>query len=165
MVLTALSLSTDSLVVAVALAQLFTSIPSRMVLVLLFGVCDGTAVIVGAELGWRLGVSLSSQVVVLLLAFYGFYVLAVARWRWRAVSRGPAWLLPFMMSLDNLAYGVETHGGKALADQAVVLGLSSSLMTAIGLAMGTFAFKPAGRSREQATGVLLIAASAALLLT
>ena len=166
MVLTALWLSTDSLVVAAAVAQLFTSISSRLLLVVLFGACDGAAVLVGAGLGWRLSTTWSDQVVLSLLALYGLYVLAVARWGWRAVSRGPAWVLPIMMSLDNLAYGVKAHNlGPALGHQAVVLGLSSSLLAALGLVIGTLASKPARQFRAQATGLLIIAASAALLFT
>jgi putative Mn2+ efflux pump MntP len=165
-VVTFLLLGIDSLVVSVAIAPLFTSRSTRVALALLFGVCDGAATLVGAALGVRFSGPFAGDLASILLAAYGLYILLVVCWGQRTLARWPAWVMPVLFSLDNLAYGIKMrNAGHDLVQEALVLAVSSALMSMIGLALGAMLAKRTGGARSLATGPLLIAAAAVALMS
>jgi putative Mn2+ efflux pump MntP len=165
-VVTLLLLGIDSLVVSVAIAPLFTSRSTRVALALLFGVCDGAAILIGAALGFRFSGPLAGDVASAVLAAYGLYILIVARWGWRTLARWPGWVMPVLFSLDNLAYGIKMrNAGHDLGQEALLLAVSSALMSLFGFALGGMLATRTGGARSLVTGPLLIAAAAVALIS
>jgi hypothetical protein len=155
----------DSLVVSAALSPMFKLWSPGWRLAFAFGACDAIAFLVGSafSLGpWARDVAEPALPAAVLA--YGFYALAAVRWSgFRAAAR-PAYLLPVLMSLDNLAGGVlagSPIGGTF--EQAAVLGLTSGGLSLLGLAAGNVLFSRLARQEVGSAASALIAASFLLL--
>jgi putative Mn2+ efflux pump MntP len=99
--------SLDSFIVCLALGPLSAGRTFRMRLAATFGIWDGVASLVGAELG---GAAVSNadahQVGSMLVALYGLYVLAMARLAARERSEKMMFVLPVALNVDNLFAGI-----------------------------------------------------------
>jgi len=164
--LAAFLLSLDSFVVAVALSPLINSPVSRWRLASLFGVCDGLAVIVGSALSQSVsGLHINERVVPFFVVVFGLYCLVAAQWKQFRAHPRLVWILPMLMSLDNLAYGAgigELTG--SVFTQALALAATSLALAAIGLYIGSFVRFASARASELAAGIALSAAGLVLLL-
>jgi putative Mn2+ efflux pump MntP len=160
LLLTALFLSLDSFVVSIALSPLINSPVSRWRLASLFGICDGLAVLVGSALSQSApGLHINERVVPFFVAVIGLYCLVAAQWKQIRANPGLVGILPFLMSLDNLAYGAGI--GKLTASvfaQALALAAASLALAAMGLYIGSFVRFASARASELATGIGLLAA-------
>jgi putative Mn2+ efflux pump MntP len=157
--LTALMLSVDSLVVSFALGPFVVSRARRTKMAILFGVCDALAVAAGALLGRAPG-SWNHAGPALLLA-YAVCVLAAGRLGSRVVERWPIFVLPVVMSLDNLAYGVSIRSSSAqVVWHATAFGLASVAMAFLGFALSARVARALVESRDRA--LVLLAASCVL---
>jgi putative Mn2+ efflux pump MntP len=158
--LSAVLLSLDSLVVALALSPLLRSAAQRWRWAALFGLCDGLGVMMGfafGEAGW--GAALAHRAVPFIALSCGVYCLVAACWnKFRADPR-LALALPVLMSLDNFAYGVglDSLAGEALG-RAVIMGLASFSLALVGLVLGGAIRFPGLRAREWSAGFALLAA-------
>jgi len=103
--LAALLLGSDGFTVSLALGPLITRTPARRRLALAFGLCDVAATIAGFALHRRIPGGWVAGGAPALALSYGCYVLVVARSAPARLHRWPAYLLPVLLSLDNLAYG------------------------------------------------------------
>jgi putative Mn2+ efflux pump MntP len=162
--LTALLLSLDSFIVAVALSPLFEFPVWRWRLASIFGICDGLAVLVGSALSYTdLSFHIGEQAVPLFVVVFGIYCLVAAQWKRFRARPGLVCILPALMSLDNLAYGMSigplTVGVFA---QALTLGAASLALAILGLYLGSFVRFASTRASELAGGVALLTAGLVL---
>src|SRR5262249_10956975 len=136
-------LGIDSFLVGTALGPVIRERRRRWALALAFGVCDGLALLVGFQVGPPAGVSLAwcEWAGVVAVGLYGVLVLFAAAWGRVAAADGRArWLpliLPFVMSLDNLAAGVgHAEAGTPSAVLVLVPAALSGALAACGLFVG-----------------------------
>lgn len=124
-----LLLGVDSLIAGAAIG-LIVSRRSRLPLAALFGVADGVGFLIGAGLGWRLSGGVSEALQMGTLVALGLYLLVVAAGTRRVAASWPVWVVPWVLTLDNLTYGL---AGDHAAAQAGQQALSSGLLALAGL--------------------------------
>jgi hypothetical protein len=160
-----LLLGIDSLIACLAIGAIVDR-RWRLPLVALFGIADGTAFLIGAGLGWTLSAGLTEVLEVATLAALGAYLLVVAAGS-RQLTRLPVWLVPFALTMDNLAYGVANDYSGSLAGHAAEQAVSSSVLALVGL-LAVAAVFPRVERRAAAVrvagGALLLAAGGFALL-
>ena len=128
-----LLLGVDSLIAGIAIGAIVDR-RWRLPLAALFGVADGVVFLIGAGLGWQLSAGATEVLEIGTLAALGFWLLVVATGTRRVAELWPVWVLPFALTLDNLAYGaVNDHSAGWLLGHAGEQALSSSLLALIGL--------------------------------
>src|SRR5687768_5998913 len=98
-----LLLGLDSLIVCVAIGALVEG-RTRLKLAALFAIADGGAFLIGAGLGWTISASMTEVLEVVLLAGLGLYLMVIAAGS-RRLAELSVWLVPFALTVDNLAYG------------------------------------------------------------
>jgi hypothetical protein len=157
-----LLLGVDSLIAGIAICAIVDR-RSRLPLAALFGVADAGAFLIGAGLGWQLSAGVTEVLEIGTLAALGLWLLIVAAGTRRAAELWPVWVLPFALTLDNLAYGaVGDHSTGWLLGHAAEQALSSSLLALIGLVAGAAVLRRAPVMERRAVAVRF--AGAALLL-
>ena len=160
-----LLLGIDSLIACIAIGAIVDR-RWRLPLAALFAVADGTAFLIGAGLGWTISAGLTEVLEVVLLAGLGFYLIVVATGS-RRLAELSVWLVPFALTVDNLAYGVANDYSGSLAGHAAEQALSSSLLALVGL-VAVAALLPRTERRAAAVrvagGALLLAAGGFVLL-
>jgi putative Mn2+ efflux pump MntP len=155
-------LSLDSFVVAIALSPSVSTSGARWRMALLFGLCDGIAVLAGFALSQTgLFVHISENAAPLFSLVYGIYFLIAAQWKHFRVHSSLVYLLPAFMSLDNLAYGLKISSAASpdLPLQVAALGMASMTLASVGFFLGGLIHFTNARSSHLATGVALIAAA------
>ena len=167
-----LLLGIDSLIACVAVGPIISrrwGVPFAA----LFGVCDGGGYLLGSAFHWSVPGNVSSIVQTSVLMALGIYWIAIAIFAGAtqvSSARRLAWALPFVLSIDNITFGVVGDHPGAILGQAGQQALSSVLLAGLGLAVGLgFArvFPATRRHAAIANGVAggaLILASGALLL-
>jgi hypothetical protein len=164
-----LLLGLDSLIVGLAIGPIVER-RWRLPLAALFGVADGVAFLAAAGLGWQLSEGLSSVLATGTLVALGLWLLVVAAGTQRVAASWPVWVVPWALTLDNLAYGlVGDHSAGSLFQHAGEQVLSSALLASIGLlaAVALPRVLPAMQRRAvaaQVAGGALIVASGGLVL-
>jgi hypothetical protein len=123
-----LLLGVDSLIAGVAIGTIVER-RWRLPLAALFGVADAAAFLIAAGLGWQLSEGLTLALGTGTLAALGVWLLVVAAGTRRVAELWPVWVVPFALTLDNLAYGAVGDHSAGWLEQA----LSSSLLALIGL--------------------------------
>ena len=140
-----LLLGTDSLIACIAVGPIM---PRRMsVLVpfaLIFGVADGLGYLLGCALHWSYPDSWGNFAPTV-IALIGAYWIVVAVLSKRAAkaeenpkARWGVWILPWLLSLDNITYGTVdgvSHGASIYLS-ALEQTLSSAIQAGVGLAIG-----------------------------
>jgi hypothetical protein len=128
-----LLLGVDSLIAGVAIGAIVDR-RWRLPLAVLFGVADAAAFLVAAGLGWQLSEGMTVALGTGTLAALGVWLLVVAASTRRVAELWPVWVVPFALTLDNLAYGaVGDHSAGWLLGHAGEQALSSSSLALIGL--------------------------------
>jgi hypothetical protein len=169
-----LLLGIDSLIACIAVGPIVNQrwcIP----LAALFGICDGGGFLIGSAFHWSVPDNISNIVTTAVLLALGLYWIAIAVFASKTqvnTSRWGLWVLPFVLSIDNITFGI-VDGVSKTASVWVSAGeqlLSSAILAGIGLAVGIGLARaiPAWR-RHQAVangiaGGALIVASGILLL-
>jgi hypothetical protein len=128
-----LLLGIDSLIACIAIGAIVDR-RWRLPLVALFGVADAVGFLIGAGLGWQLSEGMTVALGTGTLAALGLWLLVVAAGTQRVAELWPVWIVPFALTLDNLAYGAAgNHSASWLLGHAGEQALSSSLLALIGL--------------------------------
>jgi hypothetical protein len=172
-----LLLGVDSLIACIAIGPII-SMRVAVPLAVLFGVGDGAGFLLGTAFHWSVPDNVGTIVETGVLAGLGLYWIGIAVLSKRMAaaevqsrSRWGVWILPWVLSIDNITYGiidgVPAHATvwQSAGEQA----LSSAAQAAIGLAIGmaVASLFPAVRKRMAlANGIcggLLIAAAGVLL--
>jgi hypothetical protein len=131
-----LLLGIDSLIACVAIGSLVGR-RTRLPLAAAFGIVDGVSFLIGASVGVRISDSLSTVLQTALLAGLGIYLFFVATQVHRFGVSWPLWLLPLVLGIDNLTFGlVGDRSASSLLSQAGQQAASSALMAFIGLMVG-----------------------------
>jgi putative Mn2+ efflux pump MntP len=158
-------LGIDSLIACIAISPLVRA-TSRIPLGALFGIADGLGFVVGSSIGWHPAPELTDVARSLLILGYGLYILLVATsTRWVAV-RWPVWVLPWVLSLDNLSYGLATHSGvRSVLEQAGWQTLASGALACAGLSIGWALRRVHRRVADCVAGGALILCAGLLFLT
>jgi putative Mn2+ efflux pump MntP len=129
-----LLLGLDSLIICLAVGGLVER-GSLLRFAALFGVADAAAFLVGSGLGWQLSGALTGALQTGIMVGLALYLLVFAAGL-RQLARWPLWVLPWALTLDNLAYGVAgDNTGASLFQQAGAQALSSTLLALVGLAV------------------------------
>jgi hypothetical protein len=177
-----LLLGVDSLIACIAVGPIMAK--RRMVVLssfaLLFGVGDGGGYLLGTAFHYSMPNALSGSVEYGVMLALGIYWLAVA-----LISRGAAkaemsskshwgvWILPWLLSIDNISYGVVSGvpAHFSVWASAGEQALSSAVQAGIGLAIGigVVAAFPALRRRmplaNAVAGILIILGAGFMLAT
>jgi len=140
-----LLLGVDSLIACIAVGPIMERRWSVLVpFALLFGVGDGGGYLLGTALHWSFPDSLNFLAPVV-VAVIGVYWIAVAIVSRRAAaaednprSRWGIWILPWLLSLDNITYGAVdgVSSGASVWVSALEQALSSIIQAGVGLAIG-----------------------------
>jgi putative Mn2+ efflux pump MntP len=172
-----LLLGVDSLIACIAIGPIIGR-RAAVPLALLFGVGDGGGFLLGSAFHWSVPDNVSNVVETGVLLALGIYWIAiailsrqVATAEQQSRSRWGVWILPWVLSIDNITYGivdgVPAHATvwQSAAEQA----LSSAVQAGIGLAIGmaiAVLFPAVRRRLALANGICggaLIAAAGVLL--
>jgi hypothetical protein len=124
-----LLLGIDSLIACLAIGALVDR-RSWVWLAALFAAADAGAFLIGAGLGWGLMSQAASELIGMgTLVLLGVYLLVVAAGTAQVTARRAVWLLPFALTLDNLAFGMAGEPTSSVLAQAV----SSGMLAYLGL--------------------------------
>jgi hypothetical protein len=138
-------LGTDSLIACVAVGALVSK-RSWVPLALIFGVSDGLGTLLGITLHLNVSDTASAIVETAFMAGLGVYWLGVAVMSKRMRGTGWVWLLPWILTIDNITYGTIDHAwSHAAGVQALETGLSSAIQAGIGIAISVVVAKSAPR--------------------
>ena len=162
-----LLLGIDSFIACIAIGALVDR-GSRLRLAALFATADLVGFLVGAGLGWQISGGMTGALTTGILVSLGVYLVVVAAATSRVAATWTIWAVPFVLTLDNLAYGlVGDHSAGALLQDGAQQALSSSLMALAGLLVAAMLSRGlpalAGRVRF-AGGALIVAAGGMALL-
>jgi hypothetical protein len=124
-----LLLGIDSFIACLAIGALVDR-RSWVWLAALFAAADAGAFLIGAGLGWGLMSQAASELIGMgTLVLLGIYLLVVAAGTAQVTARRAVWLLPFVLTLDNLAFGMAGEPTSTVLAQ----GLSSGMLAYLGL--------------------------------
>jgi hypothetical protein len=160
-----LLLGIDSLIACLAIGAIVDR-RWRLPLAALFAVADGSAFLIAAGLGWTLSAGLTEVLEVGTLVALGSYLLVVAASS-RRLAELSVWVVPFALTVDNLAYGVGSDYSGSLFGHAAEQALSSSLLAFAGLVAAALLLPRMERRAAAirvAGGALLVAAGGFVLL-
>ena len=127
-----LLLGIDSLIACMAIGAIVDK-RWRLPLPAMFGVADGVAFLIGAGQGWTISAGMTEVLEIGTLGALGLWLVAVAAGTRRAAELWPLWVLPLVLTVDNLAFGVANDYSGSLVGHAAVQALSSSLLALVGL--------------------------------
>ena len=160
-----LLLGIDSLIACMAIGAIVER-RWRLPLVALFGAADAVAFLIVAGLGWQLSAGVTEVMAIGTLAALGLWLLVVAAGTRRVAGLWPVWVLPFALTLDNIAYGaVGDHSTGWLLGHAGEQALSSSLLALIGLVAAAVVLPRALPAMERRAVAVRFAGAALLLAT
>ena len=161
-----LLLGTDSLIACIAIGPIMAkrSVATLSLLAVLFGVGDGLGYLLGCALHWSFPDSLSflAPTVIAVIGAYWIGVAIVSRMAAKAELSEKAhwgvWVLPWLLSLDNITYGVVdgVSNGASVWLSAFEQFASSAIQAGVGLAIGigiAAAFPPVRRRMWLANGL------------
>ena len=124
-----LLLGIDSLIACLAIGALVDR-RSWVRFAALFAAADAGAFLIGAGLGWGLMSQAASELIGMgTFVLLGVYLLVVAAGTAQVTARRAVWVLPFALTLDNLAFGMAGEPTSSVLAQA----LSSGMLAYLGL--------------------------------
>jgi putative Mn2+ efflux pump MntP len=163
-----LLLGIDSLIACIAVGAIIRrrwSVPFAA----LFGICDGGGFLLGTAFHWSMPDRVSNITEAVVLGVLGLYWIGIAIFSRQAAladqqsrSRWAVWVLPFVLSVDNITFGLVDGVSKnasvwqSAGEQAV----SSAILAGIGLVVGmgiAYAIPTLRRRMALANGVCGVA--------
>ena len=157
-----LLLGIDSLIACLAIGALVDR-RSWVWLAALFATADAVAFLIGAGLGWGLMSAAASEVIEMgTLVLLGVYLLVVAAGTAQVTARWAVWVLPFALTVDNLAFGMASEQTSSVLAQA----LSSGMLAYLGLFAAVWLPRvlPAKVEATRVAGAALLIGAGALFL-
>jgi hypothetical protein len=126
-----LLLGIDSLIACFAVGAL---VSRRLPYAVLFGVCDAGGFLLGTALHWSMPDATATVVETAVLVVLGVYWVAIAVFSRRVADTRWVWALPFVLTIDNITYGLIDHAwSSSVAVQAIEQLVSSALLALVGL--------------------------------
>ena len=96
--------------------------------------CDADGFLLGTWLHWSIPDGTANVVKTAVLVGLGVYWLGIALYARRLAETRWVWALPFVLSIDNITYGLIDHAwSSSVAVQAIEQLISSSLLALVGL--------------------------------
>ena len=139
-----LLLGVDSLIACIAIGPIISRRWAAP-LIALFGIGDGGGYLLGTAFHWSVPDGVSNIVQTAVLLALGLYWIAIAIFSKKAAmaeqqskSRWGVWILPWLLSLDNITYGAvdgASHGASIYLS-AFEQFASSAIQAGVGLAIG-----------------------------
>ena len=165
-----LLLGIDSFIACFAVGAL-VSRRSWLPFAALFGICDAGGFLLGTAFHWSMPDATANVVETAALVGLGIYLLVIAVGVRRVAQTRWVWALPFVLSIDNITYGLIDHAwSSSVAVQAIEQLLSSALLALIGLVLGAAVLRaiPGAQQRSRVftagfAGAALIIAAPLLL--
>jgi hypothetical protein len=157
-----LLLGIDSLIACLAIGALVDR-RSWVWLAALFAAADAGAFLIGTGLGWGLMTQAASELIGMgTLVLLGVYLLVVAAGTAQVTARRAVWVLPFALTLDNLAFGLAGEPTSSVLAQA----LSSGMLAYLGLFAAVWLPRvlPAKVEATRVAGAALLIGAGALFL-
>jgi hypothetical protein len=157
-----LLLGIDSLIACLAIGALVDR-RSWVWLAALFAAADAGAFLIGTGLGWGLMTQAASELIGMgTLVLLGVYLLVVAAGTAQVTARRAVWVLPFALTLDNLAFGLAGEPTSSVLAQA----LSSGMLAYLGLFAAAWLPRvlPARVEATRVAGAALLIGAGALFL-
>jgi hypothetical protein len=162
-----LLLGIDSLIACLAIGAIVDR-RWRLPLAATFGLADGVGFLIGAGLGWQLSENLTAVLSAGTLVALGLYLIVVAAGMQRVAASWPVWVVPWALTLDNVAYGAVGDSSSPLFQQAAQQALSSALVAFVALSAAALLPRvvPAlgQRAANQVAGGALVLAAGGLVL-
>ncbi len=161
-----LLLGIDSLIACLAIGALVDR-RSWVWLALLFGVADAVGFLIGVGLGWALMSEAASEVIEMgTLVLLGVYLLVVAASTAQMTARWAIWVLPFVLTVDNLTFGLASEQTGSIAGEALAMVLSSGMLAYLGLFAAVWLPRvlPAKVEATRVAGAALLIGAGALFL-
>src|SRR3954452_16526805 len=151
-----LLLGVDSFIVCLAISPIVEP-HWRWRLAALFGLADLIGFMVGAGLGLQIAAGSSAVAKTTLLVGMGLWLIAVAAGTKHAGTRWSLWIIPWVLAIDNLTYGlVGDHSASSAFSQA----LASTLMGIAGIVLAAGLARVAHRTvSTRLAGVALVVAA------
>jgi uncharacterized membrane protein YhaH (DUF805 family) len=154
-----LLLGVDSLIACLAVGTVVNR-KWRVPFAVCFGIADAGGFLLGTAFRWNVSDGVATVVETAVLVALGAYWILIAVLSRRASDPGSSnrwvWILPWVLSIDNITFGVIDHAwSHSVAVQALEQAVSSALLAGIGLAVSVYATRaiPAlQRSRIAAMG-------------
>jgi hypothetical protein len=165
-----LLLGVDSLIACIAVATIVDK-RIRIPFAICFGIGDGGGFLLGTALHWNMPGGVANVVETGVMLALGVYWIAVALVARKATGTKWVWVLPWVLSIDNITFGLIDHAwSHSVAVQAAEQAISSALLAGLGLAIGLAIPRmiPAVQRSRVATlgfagGALIVAAGLELL--
>jgi len=128
-----LLLGIDSVIACFAVGAL-VSRRSWVSFAALFGLCDAGGFLLGTALRWSMPDATANVVATAALVALGLYLFVIAIAARRVAETRWIWALPFVLSIDNITYGlIDGRWTNSVLGQAGEHALSSALLAVIGL--------------------------------
>src|SRR5580700_10264166 len=158
-----LLLGVDSLIACIAIGGIVGK-RARLPLAACFGIGDGAGFLLGTALHWSFPDRLATVVETVVLVALGVYWIAIAVLARRATGTGWVWILPWVLSIDNITYGLIDHAwSHSVAVQAVEQAVSSALLAGIGLLASAAVMRVVPGSKQRSATFAAGFAGAALI--
>lgn len=130
-----LLLGIDSLIACLAVGTVISR-KARVPFALCFGIADGGGFLLGTALHWSMPDMVSTAVETAVFVALGVYWIALAMMSRQTAGTRWVWILPLVLSIDNITYGLIDHSWTTnVWGQAAEQALSSALLAGVGLAI------------------------------
>jgi hypothetical protein len=158
-----LLLGVDSLIACFAVGSL-VSRRSWLLYAALFGFCDAGGFLLGTALHWSMPDGTANVVETAVLVGLGVYWLGVALYAQRLAETRWVWALPFVLSIDNITFGLIDHAwSSSVAVQALEQLVSSALLAGVGLLASAAVMRTLPATKRRSTAFTAGFAGAALI--
>lgn len=159
-----LLLGIDSLIACFAVGPLVKR-RSWLPYAALMGACDGGGFLLGTAFQWSMPDATASIVETAVFVGLGVYWIAIAVFAPRLVETRWVWVLPFVLSIDNITYGLIDHAwSHSVAVQAIEQFLATSLLSVVGLLASAAVVRVIPGMKQRSTSFMIGFAGAALII-
>lgn len=129
------------------------------------GVCDGGGFLLGTAFHWSVPDSTANIVETAVLVGLGVYWIAVAVFARRVANTRWLWALPFVLSIDNISYGLIDHAwSHSVAVQAIQSTVATTLCAGVGLLANAAVIRLIPGMKQRSTAFTAGIAGAALII-
>jgi uncharacterized membrane protein YhaH (DUF805 family) len=132
---------------------------------MLFGACDAGGFLLGTWFKWSIPDGTANVVETAVLVGLGLYWLGIALYARRLAETRWVWALPFVLSIDNVTFGLIDHAwSNSVAVQAIEQLISSALLALVGLVASAVVLRAIPGSKQRSTAFAAGFAGAALII-
>jgi hypothetical protein len=158
-----LLLGVDSLIACLAVGAVVGR-RARLPFAAAFGICDAGGFLLGTAFHWSMPGRVSTVVETGVLLALGLYWLGLSQMTRRAAGTRWVWVLPVVLSIDNITFGLIDHSWTSnVWGQAGEQALSSALLALAGLLVSAAAVRLVPAVRRSSTTAIGFAGAGLIL--